>query len=130
MWEDMGAFDAKLLKTADPVYRRWLRTHMKNGRLTVWIVEAKGAPIASGALWIMQQHPRPNNPTGEVPYLLSMYTDPHHRGKGHAKRIVKAAIKYARAGGYGRISLHASKFGRPVYKKLGFERSWEMRLEL
>ena len=59
--------------------------------------------------------------------LLGMFTEPAWRGKGIARRIVQAAMRWSRERGYPRITLHASKMGRPVYEKLGFERTWEMR---
>ncbi|HLY77617.1 MAG TPA: GNAT family N-acetyltransferase, partial [Thermoplasmata archaeon] len=68
-------------------------------------------------------HPR-------VPYLFSMYTEPGFRGRGLASRIVREAIRLSRRRGYTRVVLHAAPLGRRVYSRLGFERSWEMRLLL
>jgi GNAT superfamily N-acetyltransferase len=61
---------------------------------------------------------------------MSMYTEPEFRRKGFATLIVKEAMSWARRNGYARMSLHASKAGRSVYDKLGWERSWEMRVDL
>jgi hypothetical protein len=36
-------------------------------------------------------------------------------------------VAECRRRGLSRITLHASPFGRSVYRKLGFERTWEMR---
>ena len=65
-----------------------------------------------------------------TPYVMSMYTVPKYRGLGVATKIVKNAMSWTSRLGYSRLTLHASDDGRRVYKKLGFERSWEMRLEL
>lgn len=59
-----------------------------------------------------------------------MFTAREHRGKGIAQRIVQAAVKQAKRGGYPRVTLHASEMGRPIYDKLGWERTWEMKYPL
>lgn len=127
MWEDMGGFSSEELDEADPVYARWARARLASGKLCAWIVEERGVPVASGAVWVMRIHPRPGAPTGLTPYLMSMYTLPEHRGKGHAQRIVRAAMKWSRDNGFARMTLHASEMGRPVYEKLGWERTYEMK---
>lgn len=111
-------------------YRAWARQRMRTGRFLGWIVEERGAPVASGCVWVKKVHPSPGRRTLDEPYLLSMFTEPAHRGKGHAERIVRAAIAWSRRGGYPRLTLHASEMGRPLYERLGFERRWEMKLEL
>ena len=50
--------------------------------------------------------------------------------KGVARLVVKEAERWARANGYPSMNLHTSKKGRKVYKRLGWERGWEMCTEL
>ena len=59
-----------------------------------------------------------------------MFTEPSHRGEGHGTRIVRAAIRWAKARDVRVMLLHASPFGDPIYKRLGFERTTKMRLVL
>ena len=59
-----------------------------------------------------------------------MYTEPGFRGRGVGTQILRMAIKWAQSNGYSRIVLHASKAGRSLYLRQGFERTWEMRLDL
>jgi GNAT superfamily N-acetyltransferase len=59
-----------------------------------------------------------------------MYTELGFRGNGIGTQILRMAIKWAQRNEYSRIVLHASKAGRPLYLRHGFERSWEMRLDL
>jgi GNAT superfamily N-acetyltransferase len=61
------------------------------------------------------------------PYLLSMYTEPRYRGLGVASGVVEKALEWCRSNGFHQLRLHASKMGRKVYLKHGFERTWEMR---
>lgn len=126
MFADMGGYTEDQLDAADPVYRTWARTRLRRGELMAWIVETKGGPVASGALWLMRVQPRPGHPTGVTPYLMSMYTAPEHRGKGHARRIVRAAMAWTKREKLPRMTLHASKMGRPLYESLGWTRTWEM----
>jgi GNAT superfamily N-acetyltransferase len=130
MWKDIARFSKADLDAADRAYRRWARTQMKANRFTGFIVEVGGQPVASGCVWIMQVQPRPNWEGTEAAYLLSMYTEPGHRGQGHGARIVREAIRYAKGRGIHVMLLHASPFGEPIYQRLGFERTKEMRLFL
>jgi GNAT superfamily N-acetyltransferase len=59
-----------------------------------------------------------------------MYTEHAHRGKGVATKIVKESIRWAKAKGFPRMTLHASEMGRSVYEKLGFHQTWEMKIDL
>jgi GNAT superfamily N-acetyltransferase len=136
MWEDMGVTDRKALDAADPVYRRWLKARLEAGEAGAWVAEAEGAGIVGGGVvWLQEVQPRPGfagraGASPRQPYLLSMYTDPDHRGRGVGARIVKEAVRWCRAMGFPRFTLHASDMGRPIYERLGFERTWEMKLQL
>lgn len=130
MWEAIAKIPKKDLVAADRVYRRWARTRMRSGRLVGFIVEESGEPVASGCVWLMSVQPRPNWKGTTVAYLLSMFTEPSHRGKGHAKRIVRAAIRWSRSRGISVMLLHASRFGKRIYEAEGFAPTTEMRLAL
>ncbi len=132
MWREIRRFRPGELDRHDADYRRWVRGQFARGRFHAVIVEAAdGTPAGSGALWRMPWIPRPGPlGRGELPYILSMYTAPRFRGRGVATRIVAAMCEWARAHGYPRIVLHASRFGRPLYVQLGFEAGSEMRLRL
>ncbi len=61
---------------------------------------------------------------------MSMYTEPQQRGKGLATRIATEAMKWARKNGYPRMTLHASDLGKPIYLKLGWKQTSEMRFDI
>lgn len=136
MWRDSSKFSEEELDAADPAYRAWAERQLGSGQMVAWVVEdaaAEGAPreaAASGCLWLQPVQPRPGRPFEVQPYLLSMFTEPAHRGRGHARRIVEAAMAWAAERRHPSMSLHASDFGRPLYEALGFERTWEMRATL
>jgi GNAT superfamily N-acetyltransferase len=127
MWRDIGTFpEATIAGHAKP-YERWLRRSRRNDELVAFVVEnAEGRVVASGAVWFALDHPRPGHPERSG-YLLSMYTEPAYRHRGLAARIVRSAMRECRRRGLVRMTLHASPFGRSLYRSLGFERTWEMR---
>jgi GNAT superfamily N-acetyltransferase len=131
MWHDMGTVDPKMLDKGDTAYRPWVRSQIARGKVIAWVVETPEGDIAgSGCLWLRPAQPRPHT-TGLVdPYLFSMFTQPRFRRKGVASAIMKEVIKWCERDGYGRIWLNASGKGRHLYRKRGFTRTWEMRLEL
>jgi GNAT superfamily N-acetyltransferase len=130
MWADIDSgFTARELDEADPIYRRWARTRLRSGALVGWIVEIAGRAVASGCVWVQPVQPRPRWAAGRQPYLLSMFTEPDVRGRGFARRIVRAAMDWAKGEGYPRFTLHASDRGRRVYEALGWQRTWEMKVE-
>lgn len=131
MWESMGERDRRALDEGDRVYRRWARQRLGSKRLIGFIAEdVKGHAIASGCIWLRPMQPRPGRPMRPVPYLLSMFTEPDSRGRGLATRIVQEAFRWCRDHAYPRLTLHASAQGRSLYRDLGFERTWEMRMKL
>lgn len=55
---------------------------------------------------------------GEV---LSVYTEPDHRGQGMCTRLMKDLVEYGKKIGLGRIDLSATDEGYPIYAKIGFK---------
>jgi len=131
MWKALGIRDIELHEKGDRVYRRWARARLRNHQLIAWVVKSDdGRTAGGGCVWLQQVQPRPHRTPMVQPYLLSMYTEPDFRRRGVASMVVKEAIKWCRKKKYERLMLHASEMGRRVYSKLGFKRTWEMRLDL
>jgi len=130
MWRDMGYKNKKLLDAADTVYRAWAKPRLKTGELVGFLVEANSQIAGSGCVWLQPRLGVPGFKGGRQPYLLSMYTEHTFRGKGVATKIVEESIRWAKAKGFSRMTLHASDMGRGIYEKLGFAQTWEMKLDL
>jgi GNAT superfamily N-acetyltransferase len=131
MWRAMGVPDDGLLDEADRDYRGWVRAQLRARTLIgLLVVDEADRVVAGGCLWLSPVPPRPGQGSLPYPYLLSMYTEPGHRGRGLARRIVKEAIRWSRRQGYRRITLHASDEGRALYESFGFVASPKMRLDL
>ncbi len=129
MFEEISDASPAELDAVDRTYRRWARTRLKSGRYIPFLVEAeRGRAPASGALWIMPLPPRPWTTGDHAPYLMSMYTERGHRGKGYATLVVRAAIRWAEAHGYKVVILHSSDESKGIYERAGFRQTSEMRL--
>ncbi len=62
-------------------------------------------------------------PVAGTIYVALVATLPEARGKGYAEAVMREAISHA---GGGRITLHASDAGQPVYRAMGFEAGGRM----
>jgi GNAT superfamily N-acetyltransferase len=135
MFVDMDALrdaqpDPTKLDAMDRAYARQLQAWLPDGSIRAWVIEAEGGIVASGAVLFSEWLPRPNDLTGRLAYLHSVYTQPAYRRRGLARRIVQAAIDACRADGLRRLALHASDAGQPLYESMGFRLTNEMRLIL
>ncbi|MBQ8922165.1 MAG: GNAT family N-acetyltransferase [Oscillospiraceae bacterium] len=82
--------------------------------------EPGGAPCASAILCCSAIAPNPRFPDGKRGYVLGVYTEPEHRGKGCATLLMQRLLQEAKRLGLNLVSLSASDMGRPIYEKLGF----------
>lgn len=92
-------------------WQSWVAEFGANGRTEVGAV---------GTLALWERPPYPGNPAGLDAYLLNMYTLPAYRGRGAARAIVQAVVHTARERGVGKVVLHATEAGRPIYAEAGF----------
>ena len=131
MFQDMGGRTEKDIREHDVRYRRWVVPRMRQRKLiAVVAISPEGAAVASGCMWFRETHPVPASQDRECPYILSVYTEPEHRGTGLATAIVRSLKEIARKRGYTQVRLNASDAGMGVYSRIGFERTTEMRCYL
>lgn len=116
--------DTAGLEVGMAVYPDYLRVHMADGTVVAWVIECGDGVLSSGSLTLCPMPPGAGDRSLEearVGFLHSIYTEPQHRGRGCATRIVQAAIECGRGLGLKRIDLGASEAGRPIYESLGFK---------
>ena len=82
--------------------------------------EPGGEPCASAILCCSALPPNPRFPEGKKGYVLSVYTEPEHRGKGCATMLMQRLLDEAKRLGLNLVTLSASGMGKPIYEKLGF----------
>jgi GNAT superfamily N-acetyltransferase len=54
-------------------------------------------------------------------WIGMVVTDPNHRGRGFARRLMEHALAFLRARGVAWVKLDATDMGQPLYRRLGFE---------
>ncbi|WP_429233397.1 GNAT family N-acetyltransferase [Aeromonas salmonicida] len=91
-----------------------------DGSARSWVAEVEGEVVASGTLALFVRPPYPGNLSGREAYLLNMYTLPAYRKQGMASALLDAIVVHASAEQLGKVWLHASDQGRPLYERMGF----------
>jgi GNAT superfamily N-acetyltransferase len=130
MFEEMGYTDAQQLAALDQSSAEFFGQALMAGTYRAWYVEVKGAVVAGGGVLILPFQPGPRDPRPERPWIVNVFTEPAHRGKGLARVLMAEMVEWCRAQGFTVVSLHASDAGRPIYAGMGFLPTNEMRLRL
>ena len=126
MFEEAGK-DAVALDAMQAPFADWLRPRLEDGRYFGFVVEDGGTVIAGVGLMLLDWPPHPLHPeSSSRGYVLNVFVEPAHRGRGIAVELMLAAEAEFRRRGVVYQVLHASDLGRPVYEGLGWEVSPEM----
>jgi GNAT superfamily N-acetyltransferase len=108
----------------------WVRPRLEDGTYLGWLVEEDGAVVGGAGMWLMDFPPHFMDPEPVRAYLLNFYVEPAFRGRGLAVALLRLTVAEAARRNIRVVTLHASKFGRPIYERNGFVDSNEMRLQL
>jgi GNAT superfamily N-acetyltransferase len=131
MFLEMGYRDHAVLDAMIAAFRPWLHRRMEAGEYLAWLaVRADGCVVAGLGLWLMDWPPHMVGPGSRRGNILNVYTNPDSRRQGLARRLMKVALDWCQANRIRAVILHASNDGRPLYEKLGFRSTNEMRLML
>ena len=131
MFFEMGYRDEAVLDAMIAAFRPWLRHRMEQGEYLAWLATATDGSVAAGlGLWLMDWPPHMVGPGSRRGNILNVYTNPESRRQGLARRLMEAALDWCRANRIRSVILHSSNDGRPLYEKLGFRHTNEMRLLL
>jgi GNAT superfamily N-acetyltransferase len=130
MFSEMGFRDVAALDAMEATSVPFIKSGLADGSYRGWLVENADGVVAGGAVLIIGFPSSPQDPATRRAWILNMYTEPAYRGRGLARSIMEAMISWCREQGFGWVSLHASDAGRPLYEKLDFKSTNEMRLML
>jgi GNAT superfamily N-acetyltransferase len=103
-WHDAGA--------------RYLRDGFVAGEVVGFVADVDGRVVGGGVGILEHRMPGPGN--GLHGYIMSMATDPEHRGQGIAGGVVDALLAWFKERDVRVVDLHASAQGDPVYRARGF----------
>lgn len=103
------------------------------GYFIAYLAETDFNTIAAAFLVITEKPANPTFITGKTGILLNVFTYPEYRKKGIATALLKCLIKEAKTQNLSYIELSATKSGKPLYEKFGFQiknsRYTEMKLQ-
>ena len=125
--------DAEVHFTVEPetmaaAFVPWVRARLEDGTYAGWIAEEDDRAVGGAGLWVMDWPPHFLDAEPRRAYLLNFYVAPQARRRGLARAFLALAVDEAKARGIKVVTLHASKFGRPLYEQHGFKSSTEMML--
>ncbi len=101
-------------------YQHYMSEKLASGELMVWVADAAGQLVATGAIILIPMPPTLKNLSGLEAFVFNMYTVPAWRGQGVATRVLDAIISFVKTTGARRMWLYATEQGEPVYAKAGF----------
>ena len=131
MFEDMGFTDRQALDTMLAISIPLIRCGLTDGTYRGWLAESSShGVVAGGGVFVVQFPPHPIDPRPQRAWVVNMFTEPEHRRRGLARRLMQAIIEWCGAAGVRSLYLHASDDGRPLYESIGFKPTNEMRLAL
>jgi GNAT superfamily N-acetyltransferase len=126
MFREMGRPDEELVAMSAG-FRPWLEPRLRDGTYFGWLFELDARPVAGVGMMVLDWPPHPYHPAdSRRAYILNMFVEPEHRGKGFATALMEKARDEARQRGITFMVLHASPQGRPLYEKPGWKPTSEM----
>jgi len=131
MWWDMGRQDVAALDRMEPAAREYFSAAVADGSYCGFLALSESGEVVGGAGIVIS--PWPGSFHQQQPrraMILNMYVEKPYRRQGIARALMEAMIDWCRREDFAYVGLHASDEGRPLYEKLGFRPTNEMRLEL
>jgi len=135
MFRDMGQLPPARQDELTAATAAYLRTVLPEGQYLAWVAEdTASAQIVGGAgvqLRPILPRPRPGGglELGPEAIVVNVYVDASWRRRGVAAALMRTLLGALSERGIRRVVLHASAEGRPLYERLGFAPTNEMRLK-
>ena len=101
--------------------REYYQKSIPSGNHIAVFAKINNTTVGCGGLWLYQEMPSPDNPTGQCAYLMNIYARKEYRGQGGGKAVVSWLVDYAKKQGITKIFLETSDCGRALYESIGFQ---------
>ena len=138
MFQDMGQLPPDLFEPLRSSARERLSVALGTGEYVGWLATARQFPdtvVGGSGVQLRQVFPHPRRRAdgsvvvagGRHAIVLNVFTEPPWRRQGVAELLMRHILDWARRERLDRLVLHASVEGRPLYDRLGFVPTNEMR---
>ncbi len=98
----------------------YFKERLSDGSFSAWVAEDNEVIVAISGYVLFERPPHGENISGKEAYIMNMFTKREFRGFGIGRTLLEKCIAECKSLGVGRIWLHSSKDGYPLYKKMGF----------
>jgi GNAT superfamily N-acetyltransferase len=130
MFRDMGEGTVEQLDRMVEVASPWLARALADGSYRHWLaLDASGRVAGGGGVLLCPWPANPKEPCTHRAVILNVYTEQGFRKRGIARKIMLTIMAWLKEQGFASVNLHASDEGRPLYEKLGFAATNEMRVK-
>lgn len=137
MFLDMGDIPPELFESFRAKSRDKIQRVLESGEYIGWLAspENEDKIVAGAGVQLREVMPHPSTgPNGEATIasgrhaiILNVFTEPEWRRRGLGALLMKRIIDWAREQKLDRLVLHAAEDARPLYERLGFVATNEMK---
>jgi GNAT superfamily N-acetyltransferase len=120
MFTEMGtSFDAPVIRQ---LFLDWLLKMMPAGEYLAWVCETGAGEVVAGAgISLLRWPPGPSAISGErIAFVYNVYTEPAHRNRGLARRLMDAIHTWCGEHGVGAVALNAAPAAQHLYESQGY----------
>ncbi len=119
MFTDMSTpMDADAVAHA---FRIWVRRMLPAGTFRGWVVETpSGEIVGGGGITVLPWPPGPQFSGDRIAFVYNVYTEPGHRRRGLARRVMETIHAWCLEAGITSAALNSSAEGQPLYESLGY----------
>ncbi len=131
MWWDMGRRDEAILAMLEPAAQEYFSAAVPDGSYRGFLAVNQEGKVIGGAGIVISPWPGQfHQPQPKRAMILNMYVERDYRRRGIGRALMETMIAWCRKNQFSAVGLHASEEGRPLYEKMGFRPTNEMRLDL
>lgn len=118
--EEFGALPQAQLDAISAQLPPYFAAHLGTDCIAAAAALPDGHLAACALLTVTENPANPSFPNGRQGYVLGVFTEPQHRGKGLATRIMQQILEEAKRLRLDTVRLSASDMGKGIYERLGF----------